>query len=99
MTEIRVPIKLTGWIVLRDLRIDHVEVDRDSWEYGPIPYVSEYGDDTDVIVFRDGVDQRTDRYEADVNITDPIHKLIEEHDPPAHRWVAGTAPLEVPDGS
>lgn len=98
-TEIRVPITVSGWIVLRDLSIARVEIDRQSWEYGPLPYVSAYGDQTDVIVFHEsGADPRTDRIEADVNITDPIHKLIDAHDPPAHRWMAGTAVLDEPDG-
>lgn len=94
-TEIRVPIKLAGWVVLRDLRVERVEVERNSWEWGPIPYVSEYGDQTDVIVFHEvGADRMTDRFEADVNITEPIHQLIDAADISAHRWVAGKAELD-----
>ena len=73
-TEIRVPITITGWIVLRDLKVSAIEVDP-GWEYGPLPFVSDYGEDPDVIVFRDIGEP--DRYEGDVNITQPIHDIIE----------------------
>jgi hypothetical protein len=94
-TEIRAPIVIRGWVVLRDLHVDRVEVDRTDWEWGPLPYVSEYGEDKDVLVFHEiGADRMTDRVEADVNITEPIHQLIDAADISAHRWVAGKAELD-----
>lgn len=96
-TEIRAPIVIKGWVCLRDLNIDRIEVDRTDWEWGPIPYVSEYGEDTDVLVFRDLSEPdpaKRDRIEADVNITEPVHTLIDAHDVSAHRWMAGPVDLD-----
>lgn len=98
-TEIRLPIKIDGWVVMRDLSIDHVEVDRNGWEYGPLPYGSEYGEDKDVIVFRDLSEHdpaKRDRVEADINIVAPVQQLVNDHDVSAHRWVAGPVELDEP---
>lgn len=83
-TEIRVPITISGWVVLRDLHVEKVEVVRDDWAFSSLPYVSPYGDDKEVMVFKD---EEGERVEADVDYVQPVRDLIEAHDITAHHWV------------
>ena len=92
---------LRGLQRLRDLHVEHVEIVRDDWDFSGLPYVGPYGDQSDVIVFRDlsrsPMDSGRDRVEADASITEPIHQLIVNADIAAHRWMAGKVELDPPE--
>jgi len=96
-TEIRVPIIVKGWITLRDLKVTEVELDRYDWEYSRLPYVSEYGADPDVVVFRDHSNvagYSADRIEGDVEITERVHELIGQKDISSYPWRVGAEKIE-----
>jgi hypothetical protein len=96
-TKIRLPIKVVGYIELTDVRSVRVIVDKLDWDYDEWPRVSGFGDDNLIMQVDNGPDQRF--LEGDVNLIDPVRKLVEFHMDGDTKWEIVAGAEDMIDGT